>query len=176
MHDAFVFFTASAEPEAWAAFTAVTVFAGVCMGFVGVGGVVIVPAAIAFLGMDAREAVASTIPGYVMASFAGTWAYRERIAEDPDTLRLAGICGAGAGGGGLVAAFALESLPSRGIAIFVALFVLAFSVRTTVKTSHERWAQRKADASLSGPATNHVVREKASASAAKQEIGNLSLL
>ena len=142
----FSFFATDASAGSWALFVLVTSFAGVCMGIVGVGGVVIVPAAIALLREDPKVAVASTIPGYIITAGAGTWSYRKVIARDHAILRFACLAAAGAGAGGFLAAFALYSIPSDGIAVAVAIFALMFGLKSLfgVACSRGTCEERKA--------------------------------
>lgn len=128
----FLFFAVDASMGAWALFVLVTAFAGVCMGIVGVGGVVIVPAAIALLKADPKVAVASTIPGYIVTAGVGTWSYRHIITRDSATLRFACLTAAGAGSGGFFAALALHSIPSGVVATVVAIFAGGFGVKALV--------------------------------------------
>ena len=132
MGDIFLFFASDAAGGGWALFVLVTAFAGVSMGAVGVGGVVIVPAAIAFLAEPPRVAVASTIPGYIATAAVGTWTYRSVLTSDKAVGRFAAVAAGGAGAGGLLAALALHALPSRAIAIGVATFALAYGLKALV--------------------------------------------
>jgi len=123
---AFLWFSFEARPEGLAPFLAVTTFAGICMGAVGVGGVVIVPSMIVFLGVDPRLAVASTIPGYVWASSAGMWAYSKDLRKD--VRRVLCIMG-GALAGGFGAAFGLRSIPADALKVGIALFCMMFGAK-----------------------------------------------
>jgi uncharacterized membrane protein YfcA len=110
----------------WVLFSLATGFAGICMGVVGVGGVVVVPAAIAILGEEPKVAIASTVPGYIACAAVGSWSYWDLIRAQP---RLVAFVVLGATVGGFVAAFALRSLPAGPLGVGVALFATAFGVK-----------------------------------------------
>ena len=116
---------------AWLGFTVVLCFTGTAMGVVGVGGVVIVPAAIAILRVDTKLAIASTVPGYMLTSAAGVWSYRSLLF--PVHSKFASVVAVGAIGGGFAAAVAMQYLNTGPLAIAIACFAAFFGLKSLVQ-------------------------------------------
>jgi uncharacterized membrane protein YfcA len=125
------YFEEEASIGEWIGFTLVCCIGGLAMGLVGVGAVVIVPAAIAILRFNAKLAVASAIAGYILTSLSGIWSYRSVIIEYIHFVWLL-VCGTCAGG--FVAAFALRSLPSGPLVIFIACFCIVFGIKALLQS------------------------------------------
>ena len=100
------------------------------MGMVGVGAVLIVPAAIAILDVNAKTAVASAIMAYVITSTVGIYSYRETLTRFAS---FAAILTVGSTIGGFVAAFVLSSLQDGEVAIAIATFSIFFGFKSLVE-------------------------------------------
>ena len=114
----------------WISFIIIATFAGACMGAVGIGGVVLVPAMIAFLEVDPRVAVVSVIPGYIVTASSGVLAHWKRIKG---LQRMAQGISFGSLLGGFIAAFVLGSIPTKILTLVISFFCICFGVKEICK-------------------------------------------
>lgn len=84
--------------------------AGLMIGCVGVGGVVVVPALVYGLGMPIQDAIASAMMGYVLTGLIGTWVY---ASQRSIRWELAGWIALGAAPGALFGAWASNGVDPR---------------------------------------------------------------
>lgn len=125
----FSFFSIDANEVSWLFFSLVAGFAGLCMGMVGVGGVVIVPAGIAFLQAEPKMAIASTMPGYLATALVGSWSYKTKILQNQRRCMMLVL---GAAIGSLSAAFFLAYIPEKPLAVGVSIFAISFGIKAIV--------------------------------------------
>ena len=95
--------------------------AGVMIGCVGVGGVIVAPALVYGLGMPIQDAIASAMMGYILTGFVGAAVYAR---EGSIRWGLAGWIALGAGPGALLGAWASNWVDPRWLELSVGLLSL----------------------------------------------------
>jgi uncharacterized membrane protein YfcA len=95
--------------------------AGVMIGCVGVGGVIVAPALVYGLGMPIQDAIASAMMGYILTGFVGAVVYAR---EGSIRWAPAGWITLGAGPGALFGAWALNWVDPRLLECFIGLLSL----------------------------------------------------
>ena len=132
------------DAGSWALFVLASCVAGLCAGMVGVGMVLIVPSAMAFLSMEPKLAVASAIPGYLLTSGVGIWSYHEAII--PSHSSFVTLVALGAVVGGFIAALTLRYMPMTELVVGIACFAILFGFRSIAQLAATRWGDSAAAA------------------------------
>jgi len=138
------------DAGSWALFVLASCVAGLCAGMVGVGMVLIVPSAMAFLSMEPKLAVASAIPGYLLTSGVGIWSYHEAII--PSHSSFVTLVALGAVVGGFVAALTLRYMPMMELVVGIACFAILFGFRSIAQLAAMRWGDSAATAAAAAAA------------------------
>lgn len=108
---------------------------GLCIGAVGVGGVLLVPLLTLALGVDIRVAIASCLFAYIFTGLAGAWLYARRgsIAWRP----AAWLC-LGATPGAFAGASAVQAAPAWLLKSLIALLMIAAGLGALRRTPVRR--------------------------------------
>jgi uncharacterized membrane protein YfcA len=132
------FATNDVDVENWIFFCIVVAFAGTSMGMVGVGGVIIVPAAIAFLKIDPKTAISSTIPGYLITSLVGTITYSSILKKIflINNKKIIYIL-VGCGGGSTLAAIIIVIINKIILSIGVSILTIVFGFKSILQVYYE---------------------------------------
>ncbi len=132
------FATNDVDVENWIFFCIVVAFAGTSMGMVGVGGVIIVPAAIAFLKIDPKTAISSTIPGYLITSLVGTITYSSILKKIflINNKKIIYIL-VGCGGGSILAAIIIVIINKIILSIGVSILTIVFGFKSILQVYYE---------------------------------------
>jgi uncharacterized membrane protein YfcA len=108
---------------------AIGLAAGLMIGCVGVGGVIVVPALVYGLGMPIQDAIASAMMGYVLTGAIGTAIYaRKRSIR----WELAGWIALGAAPGALFGAWASNGVDPRALELAVGLLALCSGLNSAL--------------------------------------------
>jgi hypothetical protein len=98
-----------------------SVFVGVLIGGVGIGGVLLVPMLTYFLGLDIHTAIAAAMFSYLFSGAVGAWIYARKGSIEWSA---AAWLLAGGGLGAFLGAYAALVIPPRGLELFIAVLII----------------------------------------------------
>jgi uncharacterized membrane protein YfcA len=104
---------------------------GISIGCIGIGGVVLVPILVQFVGMPVHQAIPIAMAGYVMTGVVGTWTFARMRTIDWSLTRwlwTAAMPGAIAG------SIAVKAMPSSALKVTIAVMTAMCGVRTLLHT------------------------------------------
>lgn len=116
-----------------------SVFVGVLIGGVGIGGVLLVPMLTYLLGLDVHTAIAAAMFSYLFSGSVGALVYaRKKSIQWTAAFWLF----AGAGLGAFLGAYASFIIPARGLELFIAILILLAGVNALRSSADHRFRER----------------------------------
>lgn len=102
---------------------------GISIGCIGIGGVVLVPIFVQFVGMPVHQAISIAMAGYVMTGVVGTWTFARMRTIDWSLTRWLWV---GAMPGAIAGSIAAKAMPSTALKATVAVMTAICGVRTLI--------------------------------------------
>ena len=116
-----------------------SVFVGVLIGGVGIGGVLLVPMLTYLLGLDVRTAIAAAMFSYLFSGSVGALIYARNKSIQ---WRSAFWLFVGAGLGAFLGAYVSFVMPARGLELFIAILILLAGVNALRSSGDHRLRER----------------------------------
>ncbi len=136
------------DPLLLALVAALSIFVGILIGGVGIGGVLLVPVLTYVLGLEVHQAISAAMLSYMFSGAVGAWAYARRKTIQWSAAAWLFL---GAAGGAFLGATAAASVSSLALEVFIAvLIILAGANALRTRSSGQRAERRLPPLGLAG--------------------------
>lgn len=116
-----------------------SIFVGVLIGGVGIGGVLLVPMLTYLLGLDIHTAIAAAMFSYLFSGLAGALIYARRKSIQWQSAFWLLV---GGGFGAFLGAYASFAVPARGLEFFIAILIVLAGANALRSSGGDRFRER----------------------------------